>query len=127
VAALLVASVILSIRPELLQTLEADVRERFARRLAAHLRQLFPDDLVRLDEPALLELVHAAIAKASSYGVVIEYDVARFAEYAVFYGRSFDADPMVDWAGEILRDPSISGTEKMERIDTMTREIYRRS
>jgi hypothetical protein len=43
--------------------------------------------------------------------------VARYIEYMMIYGLSFDSDQRLDWAGKILKTEEISGSEKLDRID----------
>jgi hypothetical protein len=43
-------------------------------------------------------------------------DVRRYLECMALYGRDFDTGEETAWAGRILRDKSLTGTLKMDRI-----------
>jgi hypothetical protein len=62
-------------------------------------------------------MIHAGIVKAESYDITDEVDVERFLECMVRFGLDFDNHPQTSWAGQILQDKSLSGTEKMNQID----------
>ena len=86
-------------------------------RMAAHLRVRFPEGLAQTDEAQLRERVRQGIREAESHGVTEEYDVRRYLEYRVELGGAFGTDRGPGWANAILRDDTLSGTEKLDRID----------
>lgn len=90
---------------------------KFEDRMVLHLRSSLPEETKSITERVLREMIHAGIDKAESYQVTDEVDVERFLECVVRYGRVFDTDPKTSWAGEILRDESFTGTEKMNQIN----------
>jgi hypothetical protein len=96
----------------------------FHARLARHLRAMFSAELVERSDEALEALIGRVVARAAEYGISIERDVARFAEYTVFFGEGFDREPTMPWFGETLTDPVLQGTEKMDRIDTIVDDLY---
>jgi hypothetical protein len=69
-----------------------------------------------MDDEELQALIHYGVEKAKGYGVTRESDVRRFVECLVVHGRGFDEAPETAWAGTILRDEALDGTQKMDRI-----------
>ena len=107
----------LIIRRAQIGVLEGWARLELEQRLARHLRDRFA--VARdLDADGLRALIQHGIRRAETYGVQSEYDVRRFLEFLAMYGRSFDSDPRIPWAGEVLRRSDLSGTEKMDRLDS---------
>ena len=91
--------------------------DQFVERMASHLRRLFPEQLLSLNEQDLLKHIQSASAQASHYGVIRDGDVQRYLEYAVLHGWEFDRAPETSWAHPILADESMDGTMKMDALD----------
>ncbi len=108
----------LIIRRAQIEALEGWARLQLEQRLGLHLRNRFPAACRDLDADGLRALIQHGIGRAEAYGVQSEYDVGRFLEFVAMYGRSFDSDPRIPWAGEVLRRSDLSGTEKMDRLDS---------
>jgi hypothetical protein len=115
----------LRVRQDQIDTFHEAMLRTFLERVARHLRAMFEEDLAALDDAALDAMLRRAVAKAAHYDIQIEADVARYAEYVVFLGEHFDDHANLPWAGAILRDASLSGSEKMNRIDTIVTEVFR--
>ncbi len=79
------------------------------RRIAGHLREFCPDRCADLGE-GLDALVREGIVKGRSYGLERADHLCQMAALVLLFGRHFDQDPLLPWAGEILRDPSIEHT-----------------
>lgn len=107
----------LEIRPTQIQAFEEAQWRRFVHGLAGHLRGTFADKLETLDDDGLLEFVRFCCAWAGRYGIELDCDVRRFAEFAVLYGRRMDEE--YAWIGEVLGRDDLSGTEKMDMLDTL--------
>lgn len=108
------------IRPDQHTELEKYARKRFEDRLIAHLRAMYPDRLRDMSDDELRVFCQEGIERGRKLNIRAEYDVARFLEYRVFLGESFDLRPSPDWLAAILRSEG-SGTYKMDRLD----ECYR--
>jgi hypothetical protein len=85
--------------------------------MIGHLRQKFPTQTEEKDDDELLTGVRQGVKTSAKYGISAECDVARYIEYMMIYGLSFDSDQRLDWAGRILKTEGISGAEKLDRID----------
>ena len=102
----------LKIRREQQEALGRPFRQRFREELLRFVRDKAPGASAAEDEA----LVEYAIARARRHGVVSCADVARYIAFMVTLGRDFDMDPNLPWAQAILRDPTVSGGQKMENL-----------
>lgn len=73
--------------------------------LEGHLRRFFPDKCEALGPRGLRELMSHGLERARSYGFTAEQDLCRYVDVMMAFGRDFDQQ--LDWATDILRDPSI--------------------
>ena len=107
----------LRIRKEQLDVFSKHMRQQFEDRMAVRLRSRFPDHTSQMDDAELRTLVHDGTDRAKAHGVAKQFDVQRYLECMVLHGADFDSAPATSWAGDILRDTRLTGTEKMDRID----------
>jgi hypothetical protein len=107
----------LVIRQEQIDAFKGHMIAEFVERMVVHLPQTFPEQLHAMPEPELHSLVHQGIEKADGYGVVLETDVQRYLECMVMLNPKFDTTPETEWAGKILNDGTLTGTQKMDSID----------
>src|SRR5580658_5632716 len=101
----------LTIRKEQMKVLEGGMAQEFERKMMEHLRQKFPSETEKKEDDELLGEIRQGVKISGKYGISAECDVARYIEYMMMYGLSFDADPKRDWAGKILKTEGISGAE----------------
>ena len=93
----------LTIRDDQLHSLESAMVASFPERVAIHLQKHCPKKTAGYSLEALKELVEHSFSRAAAWGFRSERDLLRFATLALFFGRDFDRDPAVPWAGRILR------------------------
>lgn len=117
----------LVIRRQQMEKLSQYMIEQFKDRMVTHLQSTFPDQTREMEERNLRDVIQAGIKKAESYKVVIEDDVQLFLECMITYGADFDINPETAWAGEILQQEDMDGSEKMDRIDEYIRSISNHS
>ena len=98
-------------RPGLLAMRQAQIAafsraelQKFEERMIAHLKQFFPKQCGALPEPQLLQLIQHGIKRASGYKITSERDVCKFIDLMIVFGRDFDADKKLPWAGRILKN-----------------------
>jgi|HubBroStandDraft_6_1064221.scaffolds.fasta_scaffold00634_9 hypothetical protein len=108
----------LTIRKEQVKALEGGMARQFELKMIDHLRQKFPSETEKKEDEELVAEIRQGVKTSGKYGISAECDVARYIEYMMMYGLSFDTDPKWDWAGKILRTDGISGVEKLDRVDT---------
>ncbi len=117
----------LTIREEQMDILSAYTREQFEWRMVEHLRAKFPDRTKDLANEKIRIVVQSSIKKAENYSIEYEDDIRRFLEYLVIYGTRLDVREETQWIGDILRRNDLSGTAKMNLIDSRELDALRGS
>lgn len=81
-----------------------DQAERsYVDRAASTVTKRFSEHAGKLGPAGARSAVEAAIAKGRAYGLVSEYDLFLFTCLGFAFGRNFDDDPALTWAGATLR------------------------
>jgi len=106
----------LKIRKEQNDELSDYMLQQFENRMVVHLRDEYPEETQLISEEQLRTLIKAGIRKAETYGIELENDVQEFIEFMVVYGSDFDTNSKFHWAREILDDPDLDGSDKMDEI-----------
>jgi hypothetical protein len=107
----------LTLRQEQLDAFAQSARQAFIDRMSAHLRSGFFPSIAGLDDAALVEFIEHGMAAAPRYGMEAEEHVRYYIESMAIYGKALDTAPETAWAGRILRDPQLSGVEKVVRMN----------
>lgn len=107
----------LKIRKEQNDELAKAAVKRFEDWMVVHLQSTFPEQTKDMMEPDLRKMIQAGIDNAAKYDVTDEADVERYLECMVAYGPDFDTDSKTSWAGAILKNENLTGTEKMNQIN----------
>jgi hypothetical protein len=68
-----------------------------------HIRKTFPLKFGALGEEKTREIIQYGVKHVAKYGFKGDPDVTKYIEVMVLFGRDFDADPQLPWAGAILR------------------------
>jgi hypothetical protein len=101
----------LTIRAAQMAELDRMAREEFHRRLAADLRQTFPEYTAGQTDQQLLERVVQADRKATAYGLETEKGLSQFIALTFTAGPNFDEIPAVQ---QYLRFPGIDPHHKID-------------
>jgi hypothetical protein len=109
------------IRKEQMDVLSRFMLGQFENEMIVHLRSRF-QSCSQMKDGDLRTLVRGGVERAGQYEIVKEYDVRRYLEFMVEYGDDFDR---TEWAAQILTNQSLSGTQKMDRIDDYTLFVLR--
>jgi hypothetical protein len=88
--------------------------EPFESRLIDHLASFSPWHASSLSDAQLRRAVRSGIDRAEAHGITKTDAVRFYVEMTVIFGSSFDTDPLVPWAGQILRDPA--SRDEMPRV-----------
>lgn len=104
------------IRREQVESLAAASVEQFEDNVAAHLREVWPDETGPMDDDEVLAWVRYGVARGAPYGIETEYDVARFIDLMFVFDAEFDANETLPWAAEILRDDSLDGRRRVDAL-----------
>jgi hypothetical protein len=94
-----------TLRAAHLRAFEQAALEQFEDRMAAHVREEFPEEWEGLGEATVRQHIGHGLAKAESYGITAEQDVCLYIDLVILLGPNFDTDPTMPWARAILRDP----------------------
>ena len=70
-----------------------------------------------IDDEDVHMFVNIGVKRANGFGIDGEYDIQRFLECCLIYGEHFGETPESLWAGQILDQDDLSGTEKMDQIN----------
>ena len=104
------------VRPEQYAALTEAAHREFVARVAAHLRQFFPERCAELNDEATATIIEAGVERASAYGITGEGEVCRFVDLMFGFGHDFDSSAAFAWAVPLLRDENKTPTEKLDLI-----------
>jgi hypothetical protein len=106
------------IRQEQMQAFAEQRVSAFVERMVQRLKSDFSNEVAqqKLEEKELEPLVRKGIKEAEAYGAVGENDLELYIDCMVLFSPDFDRNPRFPWAGEILNQAGLNGTEKMDRI-----------
>jgi hypothetical protein len=96
------------VRDDQVAALDAAVKERSYRRIAALMRERLPRELFPAGEEALLARIRLSAKAAGGYSILSEQGIARFATMSLLFGESFHRQPAIHRALE-------GGGKKAER------------
>jgi hypothetical protein len=106
----------LTIRNQQLSVFAEALRREFRARLAKHAERFFPEPCAALGKAGVAEVCEEAIGRAGTYGITAERDVAKFLSLMLIFGRRFDEDASLPWAGATLRQDGIGPTLRINRL-----------
>lgn len=97
--------------------------ENFEERVAADLRETWPEETAELSDVELTRRVHAAIERGEKYGLTTEFELACVAEAAVLLGPQFDQDPRLEKAYLTLRQQELTPKRKAVLLCRYTHKV----
>ena len=106
----------LRIRTDQIDALSKQQESGFTNRMAAHLREVFPEEVARLDDARLRLFVEKVCEYASEWGIEEETQVERLIElFACF--EELRRRPLPDWVNEIVTYPDRPGSQILARLE----------
>ncbi|WP_437498391.1 hypothetical protein [Sorangium sp. So ce1099] len=97
--------------------------EQFEDEMVVHLRSFVPRHAHVIGEEWLRRSIRFGIVRAAEHGVSNPGLLRFYVELIFMFGSRFDEDPLLPWAGKILRDPGLSDeVSRIERLYQATRE-----
>jgi hypothetical protein len=105
------------IRREQLRAMRPD-RAELHTWIAQHLREHFAEQTEEMDDDSLLAFAAEGDGRAFEYGIEDAVAVCKFVDLMILLGKDFDTNPAYPWAAAILKDSSMSPSD---RIDAVTR------
>ena len=117
----------MKIRSEQMAAFSQAAVRGFEDRMVAHVREFFPGRCESLGEEKTRETIRYGIARAEAYNIVVERDVCKYIDVMFAYGRDFDTNPKLPWAGAILNDPAVTcPTTRANRVFEAATDSARR-
>ena len=105
----------LTIRQEQMKVFSQLEVERFEDWMLAHLKKFFPANCRSAGEPKLRDIIRRGFERATAYRFTAMRDVCKYIDLMVVFGREFDTDKRLPWAGKIL-DSRGSPEQKMQDL-----------
>jgi hypothetical protein len=93
----------LTIRQEQFAVLSQLEVEKFADWVFTHLQRFFPAQCRAAGDVRISEMIEYGIERAAAYNLTSKRDVCKYIDLMVVFGRDFDTDSRLPWAGELLR------------------------
>jgi len=106
------------IRKEQMKIFSQYQLDTFFETMEQSLKRKYSVETKNMARADLRELVEVGVVEAEKYGIKDENDVSRFLEYLVIYGRDFGQLPEMRWAYQFLSDPELTGSEKINQLDS---------
>jgi hypothetical protein len=116
----------LTIRKEQMEAFREARFERLVERVAKHLRDTLPDAYTFFGKETVRSSAKKAVSRCRRYSVNVEYDVFRYFNLMFVLGFDFDTDSGCPWAASILNDPMLTGTVKMDLLNSEARAFLDR-
>jgi hypothetical protein len=107
----------LQLRTEQMEVFRQAAVQNFEDRMVKHLKEYFTKPCDALGEAEIRRIIHFALEQIRSYGMMSEGSVNLYLDLMFMLGRSFDKDPQLPWAAEILNDESI--VDETSRLDLL--------
>ena len=83
----------------------------FEDRTVVYLCKGYPEQCEALGKAGLGELIKYGIKRAAEYGMKTEYAVEKYIELMLIFGRDFDTNTELPWAGQILSDKTFKNSK----------------
>ncbi|MEO5930851.1 MAG: hypothetical protein ABIR47_13020 [Candidatus Kapaibacterium sp.] len=97
----------LKIRHEQNAVLEEAARLKFEDETVAHLTEFFPEQCAALGEDGTRDAIRLGVSRGMLHGITFEQDLRIYIRLMFIFGREFDTDGQIPWAGMILNDPAL--------------------
>jgi hypothetical protein len=90
--------------------------QSFHQRVAAHLREFFPNLVRDADDARIERLVRRAMQRAAAYDIQGELDIVRFIDLCLVLGVNFDFSEAHGWAEQLLRSPGLPAAARLRLV-----------
>jgi 3-methyladenine DNA glycosylase AlkC len=113
----------LTIRAEQTTVFQAAAVRNFEDRMLAHLQEFAPKHSRVLTRDEMREVIRHGMNRAERHGFTSERSVRIYTQLMLMLGSSFDSDPQLPWATEILNDST--ETAEVARIDRLQNRAWK--
>lgn len=76
-----------------------------------HLAEFFPEEISGLSAPEIRDRIRGAVERARRYRFVTQSQWCQYVDLTFVLGPTFDEDPLLPWASEVLRDARVTDPE----------------
>jgi hypothetical protein len=97
----------MKIRPTQMDEMREKRRHDFVQKLVAHVQGYFPEAYRNLGHDEIVRIVDYLVNRAEQHGLRTEQELCHYVNLAFIFGRDFDEDSNLPWAGAILKAPDI--------------------
>ncbi len=113
----------ITIRKEQMEAFAKAAQRRFSFEAADYVKNKWPQKYEKASRDVLVEIVNQAIEKCKEYDITQKRHVLRYLKLMNTLGRNFDTWYEYPWAPEILNDPQLLSSEKLEELEIKSQEI----
>jgi len=92
-------------------------RRTFEARVAALLRERFPQETESISQEDLKRQIREEAENAGRIGLESDETAQRFIEFTLLHGRDFVRDYEGTWVARTLRDPALAEADKVALLD----------
>lgn len=101
---------------EQIETLDARALDVYVERMSSYCASYFPAVHAHAGPAKLREAILRGIARAKTYAIVSERDVAKYITLSLMLGLDFDAGHHFPWITETLRRPGATAESRLDDI-----------
>jgi hypothetical protein len=105
------------IRDQQIKTLEDSLTRNFEDEMSRHVHEFTPMHCKVIGDAGVHDVIHRSIDAASKYGFTQRGPVRLYIDLTFMFGSDFDTDPLLQWAGEILKSGGAS--DQMDRAERL--------
>lgn len=105
------------IRKQQIESLEDSLTRDFEDEMRQHVQEFTPRHCKVMEEAGIREVIQNCIRKARQYGFSNRGSARLYIDLTFMLGSGFDTDPLLPWAGAILKTGS--ATDQMERAERL--------
>jgi hypothetical protein len=88
----------------------------FEDRMLEHLKKYFPAKIKQVGDEAARQQIRDGVKRAQNYYLRSEREAAKFIDLTFAIHPTFDEQPEMKWAKDILSDLKISGDERLGKV-----------
>jgi hypothetical protein len=99
--------------------------QSFVDKITRHLVETLPSQSEAMGTSAIRGVVERGIARAASHGIMAQKDVCLFLAVTSALGETFDTDPKLSWAADVLgADNPLDAASKVRQLWTVVESDF---
>lgn len=113
----------LTIRQEQIKIFSQLEVEKFEEWMLIHFREFFPAQCRAAHESQLRQIIRSGIEGAAAYQITVRRDVCKYIDLMIVFGRDFDTDKRLPWAGKILASGGSAAQKMRDLLDAAQKHL----